>query len=101
MLKASLQKKHFQKIAYIGLTAIAYIGCIFFSSPQRPALMESRPMNAAQLQGFRELAAAMQPEGPRFELLDAQGRVVMFDLTRERAEQYRTLHRGATVREQQ
>jgi len=56
-------------------------------------------MTAAQLQGFRNLAASMQPQGPRFELLDAQDRIVMFDLTHDRAIEYARFYRGASVRE--
>jgi hypothetical protein len=53
-------------------------------------------MNVAQVKGMRAAAGVVRQDG-RYLLKDGKGRVVMFDITKERAEEYARYYHGATV----
>jgi hypothetical protein len=53
-------------------------------------------MNEVQVKGMRAVADAVKQDG-RYMLKDGKGRVVMFDITKERAEEYARYYHGATV----
>jgi len=60
-------------------------------------------MTTSQLQSFRNLSAAYElvlGQKANCVLIDGSGRVVMFGLTRERAEQYAAHYPSATIQEE-
>lgn len=52
-------------------------------------------MNAAQLKGIRLMAETKQTE--KYTLKDGNGYVVMFNLTKQRAEEYSRYYKGSQV----
>jgi hypothetical protein len=58
--------------------------------------MKETAMNETQLKGMRLMAGVVTQDGS-YRLYDGKGRLVMFDITKERAEEYARYYPGAKV----